>query len=66
MAARTASCVMPGIERMSTVNSAWSGTELMFSPPAIVPTFSVGLPITACGAMPKSKLSSFSTLRAAL
>ena len=44
----------PGTVRMSTPTSAKSGTEFRFCPPRIVPTFSVGRPITGCAGQPKS------------
>ena len=39
-------------------DTAASGTAFTLLPPSIVPTFSVGLPITGCAGTPKSNASS--------
>ena len=57
---------MPGTVRMSTPMVAVSGTMFTPLPPVMVPTFIVGVPITGCGAAPKSNASSCETACAAL
>jgi hypothetical protein len=64
--ARSAAWSMPGTVRMSTPIAALSGTRFTPLPPSKVPTFSVGPPITGCGATPKSNAASCAVARTAL
>ena len=48
---------IPGTVRVSNVIRASSGTELVFRPPRMVPTLSVGLPITGWESIGKWKCS---------